>query len=517
MLLRWWRWCMLGALLCLQLSALGQTPEPEPDLWGSDKSWLGTNLPGIADWSNDYPFVDVFKTSRPWISGSETAWDDGRELDLDEHGWVKSLQPGQWARTLFFWGSNGEWPKGDYLLLYDGEGTLDFQYVSTDPTKSEPGQEVVLAQNSFVLNITSTNPDNYIRNIRLIMPGYWDTYQEQVYYSAWLGTLEKYGTLRFMDWQNTNYSPLVTWEQRPRPDDCRYAGDRGAPLEVMVDICNRARCDAWFNIPYRADDNFIRQFAIIVRDQLDPRLKVYFEYSNEDWNWLFPVNQYERDQGQADGIEGLNQYYVGWKWYSRRTVQMFDILEEVFGAGAMGSRVIRVMGTQPWPDQLRTKLDFENAALKTDAAAAANYFGGDITNTTPHHTVGRDVLLRRLSTVSIPKTTAWMRSLRAVALERGIPSLLAYEGGQHLRIDGASARVNTIMTEANRDPVMEKLYLDLFTKWRDLGGGVFCHYVNVSTFGSGGRWGAQEYTGQSAEAAPKWRAILAVIDDGAVK
>ncbi|NEO60918.1 MAG: cellulose-binding protein, partial [Moorea sp. SIO4G2] len=43
---------------------------------------LGTNLNGIADWSTELPFLDAFKSSRPWITqcvsgetGCSGSWD----------------------------------------------------------------------------------------------------------------------------------------------------------------------------------------------------------------------------------------------------------------------------------------------------------------------------------------------------------------------------------------------------------------------------------------------------------
>ena len=60
------------------------------------RSALGTNLSDISDWSREWCFVDAFKASRAWISGSvDGTWDDGRALDMDENGWVRSLLDGQ--------------------------------------------------------------------------------------------------------------------------------------------------------------------------------------------------------------------------------------------------------------------------------------------------------------------------------------------------------------------------------------------------------------------------------------
>src|SRR5260370_42254621 len=64
------------------------------------RSPIGTGIDGLVYWSTALPFLDAFKTSGPWMSGTATVWDDHRPLDLDEHGWVRSLSPGQRAITL---------------------------------------------------------------------------------------------------------------------------------------------------------------------------------------------------------------------------------------------------------------------------------------------------------------------------------------------------------------------------------------------------------------------------------
>src|SRR5688500_8905036 len=67
------------------------------------RSPLGMNVASLDDWSTEITFVDAFKTSRASFSGGAGVWGDGRALDLDADGWVRSLQPGQIARTLMFW------------------------------------------------------------------------------------------------------------------------------------------------------------------------------------------------------------------------------------------------------------------------------------------------------------------------------------------------------------------------------------------------------------------------------
>src|SRR5690349_12432343 len=89
---------------------------PDAGLPPHSTSSLGTNLTGVTDWSAEWAFVDAFKASRDWISGSATQWDDGRALDLDDAGWVRSLLPGQLARTIVL--PAGHYPAGPYVVHY---------------------------------------------------------------------------------------------------------------------------------------------------------------------------------------------------------------------------------------------------------------------------------------------------------------------------------------------------------------------------------------------------------------
>jgi hypothetical protein len=62
-----------------------------------------TNLTVVADYNRAWPFVDAFKTARPWIAQQQDAsWGQRPALQLDAHGWIASLKPGQYAETIMF-------------------------------------------------------------------------------------------------------------------------------------------------------------------------------------------------------------------------------------------------------------------------------------------------------------------------------------------------------------------------------------------------------------------------------
>jgi hypothetical protein len=66
----------------------------------------------------------------------------------------------------------------------------------------------------------------------------------------------------------------------------------------MVQLCNYLKINPWFCIPHLADDDYVRQFALLVKNSLDPALKVYIEYSNEVWNNVFEQHHYAEEKAK---------------------------------------------------------------------------------------------------------------------------------------------------------------------------------------------------------------------------
>jgi hypothetical protein len=113
--------CLLGSTL---LAAEAGAPAPAapaaalsaaPDV-APAKSRLGINLAGPADWGTEFPFVDVLRLSRQWISQKKgEKWGGGPKLERDSSGWVKRLEPDGWAETPVLTG--GPAVAGDRLLI----------------------------------------------------------------------------------------------------------------------------------------------------------------------------------------------------------------------------------------------------------------------------------------------------------------------------------------------------------------------------------------------------------------
>ena len=135
---------------------------------------MGINLTSVCYWSTGNPFVDIFKQSQVFQAQRKGApYGKGGPLDLDTKGWIKSLGPGQWADTIIC-REGGHYKGGEYVCLYDGKGRIEFDF-DAKITKRHKGRITLYVSPSprgIVLKVMETDPQDPIRNIRLISPGF---------------------------------------------------------------------------------------------------------------------------------------------------------------------------------------------------------------------------------------------------------------------------------------------------------------------------------------------------------
>ncbi len=511
-------------------------PQNTPYPRHNEKSALGTNLTRVRDWFSEYAFVDEFKRSRPWFSGSpgRKGWQDARPLDLDENGWPRSLQVGQVARTLMFWGKNVKYPAGDYTILYDGTGKLEFENATVFDQKHG---RIVIRPNpeagGFALAIAETSKQDPVRNIRVLLPGgtcakdpfkhcirsedcggecipFERNYRQQIFHPLFLDLVKSFSTLRFTDWMdiNENDHPKSRWELRPKLTDAQWT-KKGVPIEIITDLSNRLTVDPWLSIPHDADDEYVQKLAEFMRDNLRPGLRAYVEHSNEVWNnALFQAREVRKiamEQKLAPDPFRATAFY-----HSRRSVQIFKIFEKVMGK----DRIVRVMGSFIAAAALSDgMLDFEGAAKHTDVVAVASYFGfpQDLPNF-PAMTIDQAVdYLKGPARTQLAK----MLEQQAQVAKKHKVKLVAYEGGDHLDTPHQylkNENVNNMLDKLSRDPRVKDIYLDYLKLWKDQGGTLYNHFTSCAQPFGPGRFGAVEYLHQDRSKAPKWLALKAFLD-----
>lgn len=490
-------------------AALIQPPPEQPR--------LGMNFNGLADWNTELPFVDVFREARAWVSQQEgAAWGKGPALDLDGRGWIRSLEEGAYACTPLLTISDGHIPEGIYTVLYDGEGEITFSGAAVQ--ESGPGRITLLVgqERGFFLEIRRTNPQNYIRNVRVIRPGFENNYAQQVFDPRFLERWKGVACIRFLGWMDTNGSTLSKWPDRPKMDDAIWTQKgKGPPVEVMIDLCNRQMADAWFLMPHLADDDFVENFARLVKERLDPRLRVYVEYSNEVWNGSFEQHHHAAAKGKELGLgdpakpwEGAGMYHV------RRSIEIMKIWERVFGGT---DRLVRVLAWQAggpwWLDNILLTSDEQNASF--DAYAIAPYLALMPTATSAPSSAEVtgwtvDQVLDHLDLVVLPEVANNLRPTAEAAARHGL-ALIAYEGGQHLVANGVenrNAKLVELLRSANGHPRMGEIYRKYYAAWQEAGGGLFCPWLSTGDWTIWGSWGLLRYADQKPDDVAKCRATL---------
>ena len=511
---------------------------------------IGTNLTGISDWSTEMPFVDLMHCARifmtqnyEWVSGGENLWDTGviEKIPKDENGYPLSLpiaihgtETLQIVHTI--WASLAGWPEGIYPLLYDGVGYFEFS-----------GNLYVISKESGIIKLNFTRPQNedgyfslkiikslandHIRNIRLLMPGTELSYKSMPYNEEWINKLKQFKALRFMDWGHTNNwgfdnswevfdedsdSVKVDWSKRAEYSNYTWTTSKGVPYEVMIDVCNRTQKDMWICVPFNASDNYIKQLALLLKNQLDPSLKVYVEYSNEIWNWMF---------GQTHWLQKFGCLAKGKEWPEGIVPYIqncMDIFSEVFSDEM--NRITRVVSVQAgWLD-VSKRITFNMRQGSFDAFSVAAYFGLDSTTDAYLDGLGNAATVSDLTfkvrRSRLENEMNWFKDHKnEIGKVLNIP-MIYYEGGQHLTPHpfGEEPTYSKVLIDIQRDTSMYNLYTEWFNLLEELaddGNSLFMNFSFVAPLSARyGSWGILESIIQDTNVvpAPKYRAILNYIN-----
>ncbi len=504
---------------------------------------LGLNLGAVNYYATAIPFVDAMKMSDPFQS-TNAGYGDGKswntevadKIPRDPQGYPLELPyrvPGVAAPQVLRSSVIATVYAGRYTLLYEGDGEIDFPaspvtVVSRAPGRIELDVQAKSGSTVFVA-ITRSSRGNHVRNIRLLLPGFAETYAKQVFHPTFLARLRGVSTLRFMDWGTTNGSELEKWKDRPVPEGSQAV--RGVSIETMIDLANRAGTDAWFCVPHKADDQYIQEMAKLIKARLDPKKRAYIEYSNELWNGIFAQVAWSANKGCAEKLNQLGaykgsceedgpRYWAGIKWQARRSGQIFRIFDRVF-AGEQ-DRLVRVLAGQSSHLHLNEKLlesfldpKINVAAGQADVLAVAPYAGSsvasDIVEEGKKDTVNELQILDRLEKDIGPSIAEHTRANKKLADDYGL-GLVAYEGGQHLVAYGEASHDEKFvqkLIEAQRLPRMRTIYHAMLDAWyKNSGEGlmVLFNYTEAPTkFGS---WGLLENQEQPLQLAPKYQAFM---------
>jgi hypothetical protein len=468
---------------------------------------LGMNFGPVAYHSKAWAFVDVFKMGKQWAL-QEDGTNSTTPPNLTPDGWIASLEENQDAVTYFFMGIDGEYPGGEYHIFYDGEG--DFSLGGDTEVISEaPGHTVVnvIPGTGIPFRLRDTNENNPLRNIRFIMPGFEDTYEQEPFHPLYLEKLEPFGVYRFMEWGKTNNSDVIEWTDRRQYDYAIQTEPPGVAFEWMIRLANRTRTDPWICVPHQANDEFIHNLAVLIRDTLDPTLKCYIEWSNEVWNWGFDQMHWATEQGIILWPDEA-EYIARARFYGKRSVEVFEIFEEVFGGL---DRLYRVLAWQQGQNVHGSiMLGWEGTYRKADIFAVNAYFGNGSQNEIPEKEMIQwsvDDVLDWAEAKMLEQHSGGLKvSLEMITRAGLYPAV--YEGGPALTGFAWNPDIVEKYNIATRHPRMRRIYFQQMKKWYEAGGELFMPFNYAHDWKDYGRWGHLETQTQDPQSASKYGALL---------
>jgi len=486
----------------------------------------GINLSGVVDWSTELVFTDAFKQAREWTvheARDGAAWDSGVVIPLQANGFPQEIpysngtQAPQAVRALMLWDLQGYYPSGKYRLMVAGAGRVRL-WGAANGTFQCPVDTLVsvnAANGGVVLEIEVSLRNNPIKDVKFIYPQYVNTWQNQTFTTEFLDFVKDFQTIRFMDWLRTNGSDVKTWADRSPLNYYTQTKNSGVAWEYVIELCNATNKNAWINIPHQANDEYIRQLALLLKEKLNPNLKIYLEYSNEVWNGIFSQHAYAGNAGLALGYTG-EPWGRAWKYTAKRSADLFYHFETVFGQNSPRLvKLIPCFAVNDWiTNELLTYFNdplYNPKGVKANAIAIAPYFGGSVPDQLVTENVVNSISVAQIVArikASLPESYAWMNAQKAMADKYGL-KLLVYEGGSHVVATGNNVNNNALTNKliaANRDAGLQELYCTYSQYWYNtVKGDLFCFFSSHGLPSKWGSWGLKDYMAQTQ--APKYKAL----------
>ena len=478
------------------------------------------NLTGVSYYSSQAPFLDRAKTADKWQFTDAKGWRDYTGA-LNADGYPIDPIPAGASIGGPLGVDDPKLPPPDrYVLTWKGTarigGILAGRIVSSGANRA-----VFEATAASVVPMWTGGTLTERHLVRadqeeLLNKG-------ETFNPAFLARATDWPLLRFMDWEGTNGLLPLTWTNRPTERSASWAAS--VPIEVMVKLANQAHADMWFNVPTQADDTYVRSALTLIRDTLDPGLKVHVEYTNEPWNWGFPAPHYLRAKAadvwgndanhdgtknfddRAETLEGGHMVYYGY-----RSAQIAKIAHDVLGARAMP-----VLGSQTvWADLTTyytlngvTRAKVGTARDLFAEYAVTTYFGWGANTPQDKATLvgwarggeaGMAAAFHELEyggTMSSDQSLAAQRQFYAaqgaIAKANGM-KLVAYEGGLHavatIFPDGPDQNdFLSLIMRMQADPRMPALLLKMAADFAAAGGTEVTYFNDVGAWTKFGSWG----------------------------
>ena len=510
-----------------------------------NKTKLGSNISPPSYWQHQHHFVNVFMTARPWMTQTGKIWDTKEQefIEFDDRGYPLALNPDErdydWLGSTVSVSDKVIAKENIYVLLYNGEGELEYHGKGIEVIGKKPGRHVLKLVRSgglYLIKLMSTNPENHLRDIRLVPQSKESLYKDNFHpqnntftneFKEVFKPLAPHG-VRFMDWQETNNSPHEGDVAHSLVSSQSFL-KQSLPIPYLVQFANELNIHPWFCFSHLASERAIKNQMQYIKENLNSDLTPYFEISNEVWNGKFEQSKYFAEQGKQMGINKLEAYAI-------KVASMSVIASKVYDKSSQYNIVLGAQAANIWT--LITPLEYLDKNYEIDIKkyidflGIAPYFGGKISRATENANIlskwagegerGIEKFFDQLiGATTLPESykdgvsaleNAFdnMRKCQEMSDGYEIP-LIAYEGGQHLVMHPSQHKTHPglieYFREINNHPQMKEVYNLYLNTWNSITN--YSPFFHFSDMGRGGRWG---YWGAALDLfdfdTPKYQALV---------
>ncbi len=484
---------------------------------------VGVGITGLSYYDSSFAMADIGLQSQ--LRGLDWSYN----VATDSNGY-----PSQNFQLIY---SSNTLAAGTYKLTFNGRATITaggagtVQNVQYDPINNLTRADVVHPTNAsgnvwLVFKNTfrgkSSVVGDGVSGIHMMRPGY-TLNDGAVFTQEFIAAMQRFKTIRGMDFTSANTNAQQRWDERTKPARFGSTGSNGQSWELLIALANATGRDVWLNVPARADDDYIRKLAQLVKFgsngalphtsvQANPAyaplksgLKVYVEYGNEIWNsgpgfqgfgWAMQLAKtYMGDITHPIAFDGAqaDSYTALRRWIAYRSSFISLAFRDVFGDSAMMVTVRPILASQ-----------VGNANRYLSAGLTwAQAFYGKVRSTAPQNAVARipsdiwyggggaayyDSGINPLDATG-PSLTSYFANMPTptFAANSVIDSMwthayglkyVAYEGGPS---PGGNASGSTagaaISSTFNNDPRMKNSMLLAQDIWDQAGGDELVYYV----------------------------------------
>lgn len=317
---------------------------------------MRTNLDPVSAYSGYAVFLNRAKTLREWfINGGGTPTLDSRGYPVNATGDFRGTIGLEYASELIARFGNAR-----VVLKWTGTGSVGLHAVA-GTVVGTPGANRAVYTATLNAGNGQTETQQTVLAISgspkdiVVVPEALEALYDggtTLFDPLFLDYVKRYDVLRFMDWGVTNTKGSDAWPTRStfaarsKYDYATWSNYRGdtnperpeVPMEVMIALCNEAKCDMHYNIPFECvpdSGTTFTQAALhwnFIKDNLHSDLRAFIEFSNEVWNnGAFGQAQAALTKGGAHTFSN-GQNSIGDGWYAYRCLPLMAAAKADFAA-----------------------------------------------------------------------------------------------------------------------------------------------------------------------------------------